>query len=98
VDEDFIKRVIGLPGDTVELRHGTLFVNGTRVPQPYLRGPRDVRDYGPKTVPAESLFVLGDNRLNSNDSRYELGPVPVSDVIGKAFVTIWPPSRLGWLH
>jgi signal peptidase I len=73
-------------------------VNGERVPQPYLHGPRDVRDYGPKTVPPESLFVLGDNRLNSNDSRFGLGFVPEDKVVGRAFVTIWPPSRVGWLH
>jgi signal peptidase I len=98
VDEDFIKRVIGLPGDTVELRHGKLFVNGDRVAQPYLAGPPDTRDYGPTTVPPGSLVVLGDNRLNSNDSRFGLGFVPEDRVIGKAFVLIWPPSRIGWLH
>ena len=98
VDEDFIKRVIGLPGDTVELRHGRLFVNGDRVPQPYLTGERDLRDFGPTEVPAGSLFVLGDNRLNSNDSRFGLGFVPEDRVIGRAFVLIWPPSRIGWLH
>ncbi len=97
-DEDFIKRVIGLPGDTVELRHGTLFVNGDRVRQPYLTGERDVRDYGPVTVPPDSLFVLGDNRLNSRDSRFGLGYVPEGRVIGRAFVLIWPPARIGWLH
>jgi signal peptidase I len=98
VDEDFIKRVIGLPGDTVELRHGALYVNGKKVRQPYLSGERDVRDYGPTRVPADSLFVLGDNRLNSNDSRFGLGFVPEDKVIGRAFVIIWPPGRIGWLH
>jgi signal peptidase I len=98
VDEDFIKRVIGLPGDTVELRHGRLFVNGSRVRQPYLHGEPDLRDYGPTKVPPASLFVLGDNRLNSNDSRFGLGFVPEDRVVGRAFVLIWPPSRVGWLH
>jgi signal peptidase I len=98
VDEDFIKRVIGLPGETVELRNGKLFVNGVETPEPYLRGPVDTRDYGPVTVPAGKLFVLGDNRLNSNDSRFGLGFVPEDKVVGEAFVKIWPPSRVGWLH
>jgi signal peptidase I len=97
-NEDFIKRVIGLPGETVELRDGNLYVDGKRVPQPYLKGPPDTRPYGPKTVPPDSLFVLGDNRLYSNDSRFGLGFVPIDKVVGKAFVTIWPPSRIGWLH
>jgi signal peptidase I len=97
-DEDFIKRVIGLPGDTVELRHGVLFVNGQRTREPYLHRPIDTRDYGPEQVPAGSLLVLGDNRLNSNDSRFGLGFVPLDKVVGKAFVIIWPPSRAGWLH
>ena len=97
-DEDFIKRVIGLPGETVELRNGKLFVDGVEIDEPYLRGPVDTRDYGPKTVPEDSLFVLGDNRLNSNDSRYGLGFVPRDKVIGEAFIIIWPPSRMGWLR
>jgi len=97
-NEDFIKRVIGLPGETVELRDGNLYVDGERVDQPYLKGPPDTRPYGPKIVPPDSLFVLGDNRLYSNDSRFGLGFVPIDKVVGKAFVTIWPPSRIGWLH
>jgi signal peptidase I len=97
-NEDFIKRVIGLPGETVELRDGQLYVDGERVPQPYLKGPADTRPYGPKRVPPDSVFVLGDNRLYSNDSRFGLGFVPIDKIVGKAFVTIWPPSRIGWLH
>ncbi|HSJ51687.1 MAG TPA: signal peptidase I [Actinomycetota bacterium] len=97
-DEDFIKRVIGLPGDTVELRRGVLFVNGARVREPYLAGPADTRDFGPVEVPPDSLFVLGDNRLHSNDSRFGLGFVPIDRVEGRAFVIIWPPSRVGWVH
>lgn len=96
--EDFIKRVIGLPGDTVELRNGNLYVNGKRVAEPYLRGPKDRRDYGPTLVPDGELFVLGDNRTDSNDSRYGLGLVPIDKVVGKAFVKIWPFQRVGWLH
>ncbi len=97
-NEDFIKRVIGLPGQTVELRDGNLYVDGEPVPQPYLKGPADTRPYGPKTVPPNTVFVLGDNRLYSNDSRFGLGFVPIDKIVGKAFVTIWPPSRIGWLH
>lgn len=96
--EDFIKRVVGLPGETVEIRDGKLFVDGERIREPYLRGPVDTRDYGPTVVPRDSLFVLGDNRLNSNDSRFGLGFVPVDKVVGRAFVIIWPPSRAGWVH
>ena len=97
-DEDFIKRVIGLPGETVELRNGKLYVDGRLIDEPYLTGKVDTRDYGPKTVPRDSLFVLGDNRLNSNDSRYGLGFVPKDKVVGEAFIIIWPPSRIGWLR
>ena len=96
--EDFIKRVIGLPGETVELRDGRLFVDGVRIREPYLKGAVDTRDYGPVKVPEGALFVLGDNRLNSNDSRFGLGFVPVDKVVGRAFAIVWPPSRVGWIH
>jgi signal peptidase I len=99
-DEDFIKRVIGLPGDVVELRAGELIVNGQPVPEPYLDPRNDTRSFGPVTVPDGDLFVLGDNRLVSGDSRLTpdeggVGMVPESNVIGKAFVMVWPPSRWG---
>jgi signal peptidase I len=96
--EDFIKRVIGLPGETVELRDGRLFVDGVQIREPYLKGAVDTRDYGPVKVPEGALFVLGDNRLNSNDSRFGLGFVPVDKVVGRAFAIVWPPSRVGWIH
>jgi signal peptidase I len=96
--EDFIKRVIGLPGETVELRDGRLFVDGVQISEPYLKGAVDTRDYGPVRVPEGAIFVLGDNRLNSNDSRFGLGFVPVDKVVGRAFAIVWSPSRVGWIH
>ena len=108
-DQDFIKRVIGLPGQTIELHDGELFVDGSKIAEPYLVGPPDIRPYGPVKVPAGDLFVLGDNRTNSCDSRYPpnenfpcpgggLGFVPLDKVIGEAFVVIWPPGDAAWLR
>jgi signal peptidase I len=97
-NKDFIKRVIGLPGDRVEMDHGVVSVNGTPLREPYLNPIQDLRDYGPITVPAGNLFVMGDNRTNSLDSRFALGMIPYDKVIGRAFVVIWPPSRVGWLR
>ncbi len=100
-NEDFIKRVIGLPGDVVELHDGQLFVNGEQVQEPYLNPEIDTTPYPPTTVPDGMLFVLGDNRAHSGDSRFEppvgVGLVPEDAVIGKAFLIVFPPSRWGWL-
>jgi signal peptidase I len=97
---DFIKRVIGLPGDTVEITGGVVFVNGQRLDEPYLDPQRDDRSFPKETVPDGMLYVLGDNRAHSGDSRFEppegLGWVPIDVVIGKAFVTVWPPGRWRW--
>lgn len=101
-DEDFIKRVAALPGETWEIREGQLYVDGKAVDEPYLQLPTDTASYGPETVPDGMLFMLGDNRLESGDSRFQppqgLGYVPIDKVIGKAFVKIWPPSRAGWIR
>jgi signal peptidase I len=100
-NKDYVKRVIGLPGDVVELNDGQLFVNGEKVDEPYLDREVDTRPFGPVTVPDGMLFVLGDNRAHSGDSRFPpptgLGYVPEGTVIGKAFVIVYPPSRWGWL-
>jgi signal peptidase I len=97
-NEDFIKRVIGLPGDTVEGKNGGVFVNGVRIDEPYLPEGERTDDFDAHKVPPGMLFVLGDNRGNSSDSRFSLGDIPLDKVIGKAFVIMWPPSRVGLLH
>lgn len=90
--KDFVKRVIGLPGDTVVLTDGVVTVNGVQLDEPYA----DLdQDNGEWVVPDGSLFVLGDNRANSGDSRSSLGYIPVNDVVGRAVVTIWPLDRSG---
>jgi len=90
---EFIKRVIGLPGDVVQARNGDLLVNGEVQIEPYRKHPNEpIPDFGPISVPEGQLFMMGDNRSASQDSRY-FGPIPIDDVVGKAFVIIWPPSR-----
>jgi signal peptidase I len=96
-NEDFIKRVIALPGETIEIRDDVVYIDGEPLDEPYLT-PEAVRfngDYPPTTIPEDSLFVMGDNRGNSADSRYGLGFVPIGRVVGRAFVVIWPPSSIG---
>ncbi|MBI3648734.1 MAG: signal peptidase I [Actinobacteria bacterium] len=97
-NEDFIKRVIGLPGDVVEGRHGAVFVNGQKLDESYLPAGRETRPFDPVTVPPGELFVMGDNRGNSLDSRFGLGYIPIDKVVGKAFVIMWPPGRVGVLR
>jgi signal peptidase I len=93
--KDFIKRVIGEPGDTVEIRHKQVFLNGEKVDDPHanfadmereIPGPRD--NFGPITVPQHQLFVMGDNRDRSHDGRF-WGFVDLDDVKGKAFLIYW---------
>ena len=89
--QDYIKRVIGVPGDVVEGRNGRVLVNGKLIEEPYLQEGVQTSEFGPVKVPDEEIFVMGDNRTNSADSR-EFGPVPINTVVGRAFLLIWPPT------
>jgi signal peptidase I len=90
-DVDLIKRVIGLPGETIEVIGGQVHVEGEALVE------RDIipdgRDFEPVTVPDGHYYMLGDNRTNSDDSRWELGTVPEDNVVGRAFVILWPPGN-----
>ena len=88
----YLKRVIGLPGESIAIERGVVHVNGAVLPEPY--GPRlDVTDMKSVTVPADALFVLGDNRGDSDDSR-SFGPIQETAVIGRAAAVLWPPDRV----
>jgi signal peptidase I len=90
--EEYIKRVIGLPGDEVEVRHGSVYVNGQLLDETYLKVTTNYN--GTWTVSADQLFVLGDNRNNSSDS-HDWGTVPMDYVVGKAILVYWPPPSWG---
>jgi signal peptidase I len=89
LSRDFIKRVIGLPGETVEVKGGKIFVNDQLLPELFGPNPGSSTN-GPITVGPSEVFVMGDNRNNSSDSR-TWGPLPLKYVIGKALVSYWPP-------
>jgi signal peptidase I len=97
----FIKRVIGEPGDTVSIHDGQVFINGAAINEPYVfQGPTSANgEQSTWVVPADRLFVMGDNRNNSTDSRAStIGPICIRDVIGKAWLRYWPLDHLGILN
>jgi len=100
--KDFVKRVVALPSETVELRDGVVLINGTPIRELYptalAAGDRTcTSNYAPVRIAPGQVFVLGDNRCNSEDSRF-FGFVPLANVVGKALLVYWPLPRLGFVH
>jgi len=91
----YIKRIIGLPGDTIHIEGGKVFINGQELIEPYLVEPTNRG--GDWVVPENNLFVMGDNRNSSSDSR-TWGTVPMENIIGRAEIVYWPPEKWGLLH
>ncbi|MDP8958380.1 MAG: signal peptidase I [Actinomycetota bacterium] len=89
---EFIKRIVALPGDSVEIREGRVYVNGQLTAEPYLGNDSMMGNYGPVEVPPDEVFVMGDNRSHSQDSRV-FGTISFEEVVGEAFVRVWPPTR-----
>jgi signal peptidase I len=94
--KDLVKRVIGLPGETVEARRGKVSINGKQLNESYLPADVTTSDFGPVRVPPDTLWVMGDNRGDSEDSRF-FHAIPQKTVVGRVFVRIWPLNRLGLL-
>jgi len=96
--KSFIKRILAVPTDEVEIRHGSVYVNNIRVDEPYLRAEyRDYSSFQKAVVPPDRYFVLGDHRNSSNDSR-NWGFVPRDLIYGKAIFSYWPVTRLGFVE
>ncbi len=95
----FIKRVIGIAGDEILIKDGVVYRNGHPLVENYINGPTHgafTRNYGPVIIPSKSYFVLGDNRLNSDDSRYpDVGFVPDDNIVGRAIISYWPINTIG---
>lgn len=94
--DDLIKRVIGLPGETVTVSDNQVLIDGEPIAEPYLPDTVTMGDDGPFEVGVDEVFVMGDNRQFSFDSR-RFGTIPYGDLIGRAFITIWPLSNFGGL-
>ena len=95
-NEDYIKRVIALPGETIEISNGFVYINGQPIEEPYINAPL-ARDYPAVMVPQEMVYVMGDNRNDSSDSR-RWGALSVEDIIGKAIFVYWPLSDFGMVE
>ena len=94
--KDLIKRVVGLPGETIESRDGLVYINGRLLNEPYLPRGTLTTSLPQRVVPPDQYFVMGDNRNNSKDSRF-IGPIAGHLIVGRAFVRVWPLSGLGLL-
>jgi len=96
LEDDYLKRIIGMAGDTIEVRDGKVYRNGVALDEPYIMEPMNYV-YGPVKVPEGKLFVMGDNRNNSNDS-HAWGFLDVKEVRSRAIFRFWPLNRIGILH
>ncbi|MEO7836096.1 MAG: signal peptidase I [Acidimicrobiales bacterium] len=96
VIRDLIKRVVALPGETVEGKNGRIYIDGEALREPYLPRATTTSTFGPETIPTDHIWVMGDNRSNSSDSRV-FGSIPTSSIVGRAFVRVWPLNALGLL-
>jgi signal peptidase I len=96
-EELLIKRVIGLPGETVEFKDGHVYVNGEMLEESFTSEETQAGRQSAVTVPPLHIFVLGDNRNRSNDSR-SFGAVPIENIIGRAWFSYWPPDTFGFVH
>ncbi len=97
-EDELIKRVVGLPGELIEARNGQVLIDGRVLIEPYLPAGVTTSDFGPVAVPDGEVFVLGDNRGNSHDSRFtEVGTIEIDSIIGRAIARVWPPSRAAFL-
>lgn len=103
---DYIKRVIALPGETVKIQDNKVYVNGKELNEPYIQAAIDEKaktgekynhDYPETQVPEGTVFVLGDNRLNSTDSR-KIGPVPDNKIVGRADIRFWPLKKIRFIR
>jgi signal peptidase I len=92
--ENLVKRVIGLPGETLTIENGVVHINGVRLEEPYVSAPITMPDQGRWTIPAGYYFVMGDNRPRSSDSR-SWGMVSWDAIMGKAWIVYWPPKAVG---
>jgi signal peptidase I len=94
--KEYIKRVVALPGEHVEAHGGHVYVDGRELVEPYLPPGDDTDDFAPVAVGPGQLFMMGDNRGNSADSR-TFGPIPRTSVVGRAMARMWPPGRAAFL-
>jgi signal peptidase I len=101
--KDLIKRVVGLPGDQIVIKNNSVYINGTQLDENYLpagtltkQGRLDCEDATPCVVPDDSIWVMGDNREHSYDSRY-FGPIKQDTIVGRAFLRIWPLGSIGFM-
>lgn len=93
--DDFVKRIIGLPGETIKVHNGVVYINEKPLDEPYITPDRaPVGEFSSFIIPDDHVFVMGDNRNNSQDSRY-FGPLPIENIKGEAWWRFWPVNRIG---